>query len=222
MTPPTSYSLVESPPNLMENLQLEERWGLRRVVILEQELFREGGSSLEAPIKQVAVGAVVKNPWIDKGVESELQLSARHIAARLAMVLSTRILEATGGAKHIAAFGKGAIVGEAGELEHAAALTHSPYFASHLRKFFEGEAVISFADARAEAGDALIVPLCEKGTGVVRNFYQSIRFQVSDAPLPNEILVVAAVATGPRPFPRVGDRATDEPIDTSQMNGVFV
>ncbi|WP_167132982.1 amino acid synthesis family protein [Paramicrobacterium chengjingii] len=221
MAPSEFYA---QPPASLEHLDpgsIEARWGLRKIVLQQSETFSEGGSQLSTPITQFAAVAVVKNPWVGRGTGSELVDSPVDIAARLAKLLSDRILARVGEAEAIEAFGKGAITGEAGELEHGAALTHTPYFASNLRAFFGGTAVISFSDSRGPAGDPLNVPLCEKHSGVVRAYYQSCRVSIADAPLPDEIVLIAAASTGPRPFPRVGDRMTDRPMETSQMNGVI-
>lgn len=219
MVPNASYvpaQLRHGDPN-----STEAQWGVRKIVVMQSETVSEGGSELARPVVQVTAAAVLRNPWIGAGVDSELVVSPQRIAARLSKLLGDRILAVVGGSENVAAFGKGAIIGEDGELEHGAAITHTPYFASHLRSFLQGAAVISFADTRGPAGEALTIPLCEKNTGIVRDYYQSVRVGIPDAPLPDEIVLVAAAATGPRPFPRVGDRASDQPIDVSQMNGVF-
>ena len=221
MVPTASYDSVPARLNHGNYDSVEARWGLRKLVVSQCEVLREGDSDLPHMIKQVTASAVVKNPWVSGGTESELIRSSQHIAARLAKLLTDRILTVIGGAAGVQAFGKGAIIGVDGELEHGAALTHTPYFAGHLRSFFEGTAVISFADTRGAAGESLIVPLCDKETGVRRDYYQSVRVCVPDAPLPDEIVLVAAAASGPRPFPRVGDRTTDLPLDITHMNGVF-
>lgn len=201
------------------NQTIEGQWGLRKIVVQQTETHSEGGSKLPKPITQVTALAVIQNPWIGHGTDCELINSPQRIAARLAKLLSERILAVTGSAGAIQAFGKGAIIGESGELEHGAAIIHTPYFASNLRSVFEGDAVISFADTRGPAGEILVVPLCEKRTGVVRDYYQTVRVSIPDAPRPEEIVLVAAASTGQRPFPRVGDRTTDRLIDTSLMNG---
>lgn len=220
MAPTESYA---QPPVSLEYSDpgsIEARWGLRKIVVQQTETFREGGSQLSTPIRQISAAAVVKNPWIGLGTGSELIESPVDVAARLAKLLSDRILARVNEEGSIEAFGKGAIIGESGELEHGAAITHTPYFASSLRTYFGGTAVISFSDSRGPAGEPLSVPLCEKHTGVVRDYYQSCRVSIADAPLPDEIVLIAAASTGPRPFPRVGDRMTDRPLDTPQMNGV--
>ena len=217
IAPPfTSTPLRHGDPD-----SLEASWGLRRIVGEVTEILTEAGSPLDVPVRQAWAAAVVHNPWIGSGTDTDLISAPRPIAARLAKLLSDRLLTALGGVEQVEAFGKGALIGEAGELEHGAALTHTPYFASNLRTMLAGTAVISFADTRGRAGEILTIPLCEKTTGIRRDHYQAVRVRIPDAPRADEIVLVAAAATGPRPFPRVGDRTTDLPLDENLMNGAF-
>lgn len=199
----------------------EAEWGVRRLVLETTEVLTEGGDPVVRPITQAWAAAIVHNRWVGGPTDDDLVTPPRSIAARLAKLLADRLIGALGGANSIEAFGKGAVIGTAGELEHGAALTHTPYFASSLRSLFDGSAVISFADARAAAGDPVSIPLCEKTTGVRRDHYQTVRVRLPDAPRADEIVLIAAAATGPRPFPRVGDRTVDPPIDSNITNGAF-
>lgn len=201
---------------------LESRWGIRKIVTETIETNADGDDSLSAPITQAWAAAIVTNPWTRKSAtDVDLVNAPKEIAARLSKLLSDRLNQALGGATNIKAFGKGAIIGDRGALEHGAALTHTPYFASNLRNFFEGSAVISFADTRGSAGEPLVIPLCEKNTGIKRDFYQALTVRLADAPRGDEIVLVAAASTGPRPFPGVGDRTTDKPLDQEVLNGAF-
>ena len=218
-----SHASISAPAHLHHGdpSSLEAQWGIRKIVMETANILREGGTDLPIPVRQAWVAAVVKNPWVATGTDSDLINPPQRVAARLAKFLSDRILKALGGTDAIEAFGKGAIIGEAGEFEHGAALTHTPYFASNLRSFLGGTAVISFSDTRGNPGELLVVPLCEKNTGIHRDHYQSVRVRIPDAPRANEIVLVAAASTGPRPFPRVGDRSTDLPLAQELMNGIF-
>ena len=110
----------------------------------------------------------------------------------------------------IEAFGKAAIVGTAGEIEHGGALIHTPWFGNLMRDFLQGESIICFADVRGDAGETLVVPMWHKTAAATRSHYQTISARVSDAPRAGEIVVLAAASTGPRPHARIGDR-TDRP-----------
>jgi hypothetical protein len=139
----------------------------------------------------------------------------------LARLLSDRLLAALGGAANIETFGKAAVVGTAGELEHAGALIHTPYFGNLVREFLEGTSVLCFTDGRAEPGDHVRVPMWHKTHATNRNHYQSIDVSLPDAPHADELAVIAVASTGPRPHPRIGDRTTDKPIDATILEGLL-
>jgi Amino acid synthesis len=165
------------------------------------------------------VAAVIANPWLGTGPMTDLSPEAMVLAPALAELLTDRLIETLGGAHRIEAFGKAAVVGTAGEIEHAGALIHTPYFGNLMRDFLEGESIISFADTRAEAGADLVVPMWHKTHAATRSHYQTISARVSDAPRAHEIVVIAAASTGPRPHARIGDRSTD-PVVTAEILGV--
>ncbi|MGY4783286.1 amino acid synthesis family protein [Rhodococcus opacus] len=199
---------------------IEARWGLRKIVVQSEEILSEHGVPISGAIR-VAASAVVRNPWIEDPVDSDLVTPVRDIAPRLAKLLTDRILHRIGGADRIEAFGKGAIIGVDGELEHGAALIHTPYYANLVREFLAGDTVIPFADDRGEAGMPLTVPLGRKDAGPTRNYFQTVVARIADAPAANEIVVVVAASSGTRPFPRSGDRTTDQAVVSADLEGVF-
>lgn len=217
VTPPAAPAQLRQA----STTSLEAEWGIRKILTETTEILADGGTATPAAIKQAWAAAIVRNPWVGGPADENLIDSPRRVAARLSKLLSDRLLAVLGTVDAVQAFGKGAIIGEDGEMEHGAALTHSPYFASNLRTFLGGTAVISFADTRGRDGDVLVVPLCEKHTGIVRDHYQGVRVRIPGAPRRDEIVLIAAAATGTRPFPRVGDRITDQPLNNDLMNGVF-
>lgn len=188
------------------------RPGIRKVVLYRETVLAENGGAPARPSDRATVAAVITNPWVGTGPTTDLSPEVVDIAPVLARVLTDRLIAALGGAARIEAFGKAAIVGTAGEIEHAGALIHTPYFGNLMRDFLEGESIICFADMRAEAGDALVVPMWHKTHAASRSHYQTITARISDAPRADEIVVIAAASTGPRPHARIGDRATDPVI----------
>jgi hypothetical protein len=193
--------------------------GLRKVVLYRERVLSEGGRAPARPAERATVAAVISNPWLGTDPTTDLSPEVSAIAPVLAKLLTDRLIEALGGAARIEAFGKAAVVGTAGEIEHAGALIHTPYFGNLMRDFLEGESIICFADTRAEAGEALVVPLWHKTHAATRSHYQTVPARISDAPRADEIVVIAGASTGPRPHARIGDRATD-PIVTAQKLGV--
>jgi hypothetical protein len=188
--------------------------GLRKVVLYSDLVVTEAGRAPERPARRASVAAVVRNPWLDTGPTADLSAEVSRIAPVLAKTLTDRLVHTLGGVQEIEAFGKAAIVGTAGELEHAGALIHTPYFGNLMREYLDGESIICFADTRAEAGATLVVPLWHKSHAATRSHYQTISARVPDAPRADEIVVIAAASTGSRPHPRIGDRATDPEVTT--------
>ena len=84
----------------------------------------------------------------------DLSAEVERIAPALARLLTAKLVDALGGVDAVEAFGKAAIVGTAGEIEHGGALIHTPYFGNLMREFLDGESIICFADTRAEAGES--------------------------------------------------------------------
>jgi hypothetical protein len=200
---------------------LAQKLGVRKVSLVRDELRQEAGVSLEQPIQQAAAIAVLPNPWVKQGVDSDLSETVEKLAPVLAKVLADKLIDALGGASKIEAFGKAGLVGINGELEHAGALIHTPYFGNIVRELLEGTSVLCFADGRGMPSESIRVPLWHKTHATSRNHYQTMDVYLPDAPLADEICVIAAASTGPRPFPRIGDRRTDGEVTTEILKGLI-
>lgn len=185
---------------------------VRKLVVYRETVLSEAGRAPRVPAERASAAVVIANPWVGTPATTDLSAIVSTIAPPLARILTDALVEALGGVENIEAFGKAAVVGTAGEIEHGAALIHTPYFGNLVRAFLEGESIICFADTRAEAGETLVVPLWHKTHASTRSHYQTITTRVSDAPRADEIVVVAAASTGPRPHARIGDRSTDPTI----------
>lgn len=188
---------------------------IRKVVVCCERIHSENGRAPTRPAKRAVAAAVLGNPWIGTEPTHDLSPEVEAIAPQLAKLLTDRLISALGGANAIEAFGKGALVGTAGEIEHGGALIHTPYFGNLMRDFLHGESIICFADARGDAGQSLVVPMWNKTHAATRSHYQTITASVPDAPRADEIVVIAAASTGPRPHPRIGDRRTDKPVSAA-------
>ncbi|MEN0139141.1 MAG: amino acid synthesis family protein [Rhodococcus sp. (in: high G+C Gram-positive bacteria)] len=195
--------------------------GLRKLSLYREDTVTEAGKAPARPVSRASVAAVVTNPWVGTSADTDLSAVVGAIAPPLAKLLTDRLIEALGGVDEIEAFGKAAIVGTAGEIEHGGALIHTPYFGNLVREFLQGESIICFADARADAGTELIVPLWHKEHAATRSHYQTVSARVPDAPRADEIVIIAAASTGPRPHPRIGDRATDPAVTAHTLEAVL-
>ena len=121
-------------------------------------------------------------PLVGRRATDDLGEEVVQLAPVLARKLTDVLAANLGGVEAIQAFGKAAIVGTDGEIEHGAALIHTPFFGNLVREYFEGESIICFADDRADAGASLVVPLWHKNAAATRTHYQTITTRIGDAP----------------------------------------
>jgi hypothetical protein len=190
---------------------------IRRILTVVEETVTELGEPARARVRRAAAVAVVANPWAGSGVQDDLSAEVAGLAPTIAHALSDRLLAALGSAENVQAFGKAAIVGLDGEIEHAGALIHTPYFGDVLRSRVQGRSIIVFSDQRAPAGTTLSIPLWHKDHAATRSHYQTVAVRVPDAPRPDEIAVIAAASDGPRPNARIGDRRTDAALAEHEL-----
>ncbi|MPY77068.1 MAG: amino acid synthesis family protein [Actinophytocola sp.] len=190
---------------------------VRRVVTVTEEVVTELGTPVSHQARRVAAAAAIANPWAGQGVVADLGPAAAKVAPTLATRLSDRLTSALGGPDNVTAFGKAALVGLGGEIEHGAALIHTPYFGNVLRELTGGTSIIVFSDERGPAGTALTVPLWHKTEAATRSHYQTMQIRIPDAPADDEIVVIAAASSGPRPNARIGDRTTDPRVTLAEL-----
>ncbi|MFJ9085157.1 amino acid synthesis family protein [Streptomyces sp. NPDC102384] len=193
------------------------RGRLRKVVTVVDEVLLELGRPVATPVRRVAAAAVIENPWAGRGFVADLGPEVEEIAPGIGRLLTDRLIETLGGVEHVEAFGKAAVVGLDGEIEHGGALIHTPYFGNVLRELTEGTSIIVFSDDRLAAGEPLTVPVWHKTAAATRSHYQTVQIRVPDAPRPDEIVVVAAAASGPRPNARIGDRRQDPVVRLADL-----
>jgi hypothetical protein len=186
----------------------EERGGdrvteldIRRFYMISEETLIEGGRSLELPLRRVAVAAVIVNPLA--GAYGEDLEPLIDFGETLGRELTRRALMLLGGVP-AESFGKAAIVGMDGELEHAAALLHPKFGAPMREAIGGGKALIPSAKKMGGPGTAIDVPLHYKDAMMVRSHFDAFEVRVPAAPRDDEIVVVAALTSGGRPWPRVG------------------
>jgi hypothetical protein len=191
--------------------------GIRKIVYYCEEILLENGLSPAVPAVRATAAAVVTNPWLDGKATDDLNEEVIQLAPVLARKLTDVLTRELGGVDAIQAFGKAAIVGADGEIEHGAALIHTPFFGNLVREYFDGESIICFADDRADAGASLVVPLWHKNAAATRSHYQTITTRIGDAPRPGEIVVILGASTGPRPHSRIGDRLTDPAVKADTL-----
>ncbi|RST51298.1 amino acid synthesis family protein [Variovorax sp. MHTC-1] len=182
---------------------------IRKLVVQVDETRKEMGQAIEPPTRRAVAIAVIENPYAGRYSESLDELIA--IGEELGALLGQKAVAALGIEPGQAqSYGKGAIVGEAGELEHAAAILH-PKLGAPLRLAVEkGAALVPSAKKRGTLGTAIDVPLGHKDAAFVRSHFDAVEARVSDAPRANEIVVAVAVTDSGRPLPRIGGLQVSE------------
>lgn len=174
---------------------------IRQIHVNVSDLHREAGRSVDPSIRKVVAAAVITNPCAGRYVDDLNELT--EIGTELSGLLAARAVAALEGAP-VHSYGKAAIVGTAGELEHAAAILH-PTFGQPLRDAIGGgKSIIPSAKKRGAAGAAIDIPLHHKDAAFVRTHFDAVEFRIGDAPFPDEIVVALAITSGGRPLPRVG------------------
>jgi hypothetical protein len=176
---------------------------IRKIVIQVDEVQREMGQPVTPPTRRAVAMAVIANPYAGRYSENLDELIA--IGEELGGLLGDRCVRALGIEPGQAqSYGKAAIVGEGGELEHAAAILH-PKLGAPLRVAVEkGAALVPSAKKIGGLGTAIDVPLGHKDAAFVRSHFDAIEARVSDAPRAAEIVVAVAVTDSGRPLPRIG------------------
>ena len=176
---------------------------IRKVIVQVDEVHIEMGKVISPPTRRALAMAVILNPLAGSYTENLDELIA--IGEELGGLLGDKCVKALGIAPGDAqSYGKAAIVGEAGEIEHAAAILH-PKLGAPLRVAVEkGAALVPSSKKRGTLGTAIDVPLGHKDAAFVRSHFDAMEARVSDAPRANEIVVAVVVTDSGRPLARVG------------------
>jgi hypothetical protein len=176
---------------------------IRKLIVQVDETRIEMNQAIAPPTRRALAMAVIDNPYAGRYVENLDELIS--IGEELGALLGQKCVQALGIAPGQAqSYGKAAIVGEAGELEHAAAILH-PKLGAALRAAVEkGAALVPSAKKRGGLGTAIDVPLGHKDAAFVRSHFDAMEARVVDAPRANEIVVAVVVTDSGRPLARIG------------------
>lgn len=186
---------------------------IRKLIVQVDETRKEMGQVIDPPTRRAVAIAVIANPYAGRYSENLDELIA--IGEELGGLLGQKAVKALGIEPGQAqSYGKAAIVGEGGELEHAAAILH-PKLGAPLRVAVEkGAALVPSAKKQGTLGTAIDVPLGHKDAAFVRSHFDAVEARVSDAPRAGEIVVAVAVTDSGRPLPRIGG------LQVSEIKGV--
>ena len=181
---------------------------IRKFVDYSEEIHIEGFKEANNLLHIFAVAAVITNPWAGRYIE-DLKPEIHAFAPILGEKLSERILKLAGGPDNIEAYGKAAVVGTEGEIEHGSAFTHTLRFGNFYRNAVGAKSYLVFTNTRAPANGPIMIPLMDKHDPGRRSHYHTIQFAISDSPAANEIVIALGGANGGRPHHRIGDRYQD-------------
>jgi len=181
---------------------------VRKIVTVIEEIHEEGGRPVSPPARVAVVAAVIDNPWAGRGFVEDLAPGIDATASDLGALLAPAVIEALGEAAE--AYGKAAIVGLDGEVEHGSALIHTLKFGDHFRKAAEATTLLPAVEKRGPAGVAFDIPLKHITDATIRSHHQTVEVRIADAPHPGEIVVALAAAAQGRPQQRLASLSTEQ------------
>ncbi|GGW26623.1 hypothetical protein GCM10011452_13680 [Gemmobacter lanyuensis] len=174
---------------------------LRKITLQIEEIHHDGGPPAALPRLRGAILAVVRNPFAHRH-EPDLQPAMEDLKP-LGLQLADRLIAALGGREGIDAYGKGAIVGSAGELEHGA-LWHAPGGYGMRERLGESRAIVPSTKKVGPMGARIDIPLGHINAAYVRGHFDAMEVGVPDGPRPDEIVFILAMARGARVHSRMG------------------
>lgn len=181
---------------------------IRKIVTVVEEIRTEGGRAVDRPARVAVVAAVIENPWSGQGFVEDLNPGIDAHASDVGALLAPAVLDAL--EEPAEAYGKAAIVGLDGEIEHGSALIHTLKFGDHFRKAADATTLLPAVEKRGPAGVVFDIPLKHITDATIRSHHQSFEVRISDAPHPNEIVIALAAASQGRPQQRLAPLSTEQ------------
>jgi hypothetical protein len=181
---------------------------IRKIVTILDEVHTEGGRPVDPVARVAVVAAVITNPWAGQGFVEDLGPGIEAHASDLGALLAPQVVAALGAP--VEAYGKAAIVGLDGEVEHGSALIHTLKFGDHFRNAVSGTTLLPAVEKRAPAGVVFDIPLKHVTDATIRSHHQSFEVRIPDAPHPGEIVVALAAAAQGRPQQRLASLSTEQ------------
>lgn len=185
----------------------EARVDVRKVVTFVEEIRHEGGPFPKKPYTRGAIAAVIANPFAGRYVENIAHMM--DLLKPLGHELAAELIKALGGPRKIESYGKGGVIGVAGESEHGA-LWHVPGGYGMRELLANSKAIVPSTFKVGPAGTAIDIPLHHRTAAYVRSHFDTVTMCVPDAPRPDEIVFVLAMGTGPRVHDRMGGLRASE------------
>lgn len=181
---------------------------IRKIVTFDEEVHVEGFKKADKPWRMFSVAAIITNPWAGRFVE-DLKPEIMAYGPILGELLTNRMIALAGSGDAIEAYGKAAVVGLNGEIEHGSALAHTLRFGNFYREAVGAKSYLAFTNTRGGANAPISIPLMDKNDAGRRSHYLTVQYAIMDAPRDDEIVLALGGATGGRPHHRIGDRYQD-------------
>jgi hypothetical protein len=179
----------------------------RKIALWTTETYHEGGPAAATPLREGAIAAVIANPYAGAYVEDIMEMM--EALKPIGLMLARRLADALGGAGRIEGYGKGAIVGAKGELEHGA-LWHAPG-GYGMREILGGaKAIVASTKKVGAPGARIDIPITHINASYVRSHFTAIEVGIADAPRADELVVILAMTTGARIHARAGGLKASE------------
>lgn len=192
----------------------EPSFPVRHRVLLVEDVHHEGGPAPERPLRRAAALAVVGNPFAGR-YEPDLT-AAMEALEPLGAAMADQLIAVFPSPEHVEGYGKGAIVGEDGELEHGA-LWHVPGGYAMRRVLADALAIVPSAKKVGGPGTRLDIPLTHRDASYVRSHFDAMEVGVPSGPGPDELLLALVMTDGPRIHARMGGLRADQ---ITERNGL--
>lgn len=180
---------------------------VRKIVTIVEETIREGCRIVDPAARVAIVAAVIENPWTGRGYVADLSAGIAENASDVGALLAPRVVAALGAP--VQAYGKAAIVGVNGEIEHGSALIHTLAFGDHFRTAASATTLLPAVEKRAGVNSVFDIPLKHITDATIRSHHQSVEVRIADAPHPDEIVIALAAAAQGRPLQRLAPLSTE-------------
>lgn len=181
---------------------------VRKIVTVVEEIHLEGGRPVAPAARVAVVAAVIDNPWAGQGFVEDLGPGIDAHASDLGELLAPQVLDALGAPAE--AYGKAAVVGLDGEVEHGSALIHTLKFGDHFRKAAGATTLLPAVEKRGPAGIVFDIPLKHITDATIRSHHQTVEVRIADAPHPGELVIALAAAAQGRPQQRLAPLSTEQ------------
>ena len=186
---------------------------IRKTLLHVEKTLIEGNRTEKKPLVLIAAVAVIKNPWFDfknpNQFIEDLKPGILDVAPGLGEMLTSMIIKEAGSGANIEGYGKSAVVGLKGEIEHASGIIHTLRFGNFYREAVGAKSYLSFCNTRGGANAPIMIPLMDKNDAGRRSHYLTISLSIPDAPADDEIVIALGASIGGRPHHRIGDRYQD-------------